>query len=67
MVVSKEVQTFVRACEHLLSVPSSLPLSDIEGDFVNFYIRELTNKYGVPKEEDRVRGSHVTFAAKTSR
>ena len=47
MVVAKEVQTFVRACEHLLSMPTSAPLSDIESDLVVYYIQELTNKYGV--------------------
>ena len=51
LVLSKEVQTFIRACEHLLSMPSSPPLPDDEGALVDYYIRELLNKYGAPKED----------------
>jgi len=51
LVLTKEVQMFIRACEHLLSMPSSPPLCDDEGALVNYYIQELLNKYGVPKED----------------
>ena len=47
LVLTKEVQMFIRACEHLLSMPP--PLCDDEGALVNYYIQELLNKYGVPK------------------
>lgn len=50
LALSKQVQTFIRACEHLLSMPSSLPLSDDEGILVDYYIQELSNKYGAPRE-----------------
>ena len=49
LVLTKEVQMFIRACEHLLSMPP--PLCDDEGALVNYYIQELLNKYGVPKED----------------
>ena len=49
-ILSKEVQEFIRTCEHLLSMPSSPPLSDDEGLLVDYYIQELSNKYGAPKE-----------------
>jgi len=51
LVLTKEVQMFIRACEHLLSMPSSPPLCDDEGALVNYYIQELLNRYGAPKEE----------------
>jgi hypothetical protein len=50
LVLAKEVQMFIRACEHLLSMPSSPPLCDDEGALVNYYIQELLNRYGAPKE-----------------
>lgn len=49
LVLSKEVQTFGRVCEHLLSTFSA-PLSDDERVLVVYYIQELSNKYGAPKE-----------------
>ena len=49
LVLTKEVQTFIRACEHLLSMPSSPPICDDERALVNYYIRELVNKYGASK------------------
>jgi len=51
LVLTKEVQMFIRACEHLLSMPSSPPLCDDEGALVNYYIQELLNRYGAPKED----------------
>jgi hypothetical protein len=51
LVLTKEVQMFIRACEHLLSRPSSPPLCDDEGALVNYYIQELLNRYGAPKED----------------
>ena len=51
LVLTKEVQMFIRACEHLLSMPSSPPLCDDEGALVNYYLQELLNRYGAPKEE----------------
>lgn len=51
LVLSREVQAFIRACEYLLSMPSSPPLSDDEGVLVDYYIQELSNKYGAPKED----------------
>ena len=53
LVLTKEVQMFIRACEHLLSMPSSPPICDDEGALVNYYIQELVNKYGASKA-DRV-------------
>ena len=58
LVPSREVQAFIRACEHLLSRTSSPPLSDNEGVLVDYYIQdiqELSNKYGAPKED----GAHT--------
>ena len=49
--LGKEVQDFVRASEHLLSVPSSPLLSDDEGILVEYYIRELCLKYGAPNRD----------------
>ena len=49
--LTKEVQMFIRACEHLLSMPSSPPICDDEGALVNYYIQELVNKYGAPKPD----------------
>lgn len=51
LVFAKEVQTFIRACEHLLSLPPSPPISDDEGAIVNYYIQELSRKYGAPKAD----------------
>ena len=51
LVLTKEVQMFIRACEHLLSMPSSPPICDDEGALVNYYIQELVNKYGAPKAD----------------
>jgi hypothetical protein len=51
LVLTEEVQMFIRACEHLLSMPSSPPLCDDEGALVNYYIQELLNRYGAPKED----------------
>ena len=51
LVLTKEVQTFIRACEHLLSMPSSPPICDDEAGLVNYYIQELLNKYGAPKAD----------------
>ena len=51
LVLTKEVQMFIRACEHLLSVPSSSPICDDEGALVNYYIQELLNKYGAPRAD----------------
>lgn len=51
LVLTKEVQMFIRACEHLLSMPSSPPLCDDEGALVNYYIQELLDRYGAPKED----------------
>ena len=53
LVLTKEVQMFIRACEHLLSMPSSPPICDDEGALVNYYIQELANKYAASKA-DRV-------------
>jgi hypothetical protein len=50
-VLTKEVQTFIRACEHLLSMPSSPPICDDERALVSYYIQELVNRYGAPKED----------------
>lgn len=50
LILSKEVQEFIRTCEHLLSMPSSPPFSDDEGILVDYYIQELSNKYGAPKD-----------------
>ena len=50
LVLTKEVQMFIRACEHLLSMPSP-PLCDDEGALVNYYIQELLDRYGAPKED----------------
>jgi hypothetical protein len=49
LVLTKEVQAFIRACEHLLSMPPSPPIGDDEAAFVSYYIHELLNKYGAPK------------------
>ena len=49
LVLSKEVQTLGRVCEHLLSTFSA-PLSDDERALVAYYIQELSNKYGAPEE-----------------
>jgi hypothetical protein len=51
LVLTKEVQMFIRACEHLLSMPSSPPLCDDEGALVNYYVQELLDRYGAPKED----------------
>ena len=51
LVLTKEVQMFIRACEHLLSVPSSSPICDDEGALVNYYIQELLNKYGATRAD----------------
>jgi len=51
LVLTKEVQMFIRACEHLLSMPSSPPLCDDEGALVNYYLQELLNRYGALKED----------------
>ena len=51
LVLTKEVQTFIRACEHLLSMPSSPPICDDEGALLSYYIQELSNKYGAPKAD----------------
>ena len=51
LVLTKEVQMFIRACEHLLSMPSSPPLCDDEGALVNYYIQELLDRYGALKED----------------
>ena len=51
LVLTKEVQMFIRACEHLLSMPSSTPLCDDEGALVNYYIQELLDRYGALKED----------------
>lgn len=51
LVFAKEVQTFIRACEHLLSLPSSPPISGDEKAFVAYYIQELLAKYGAPKAD----------------
>lgn len=51
LVLTKEVQMFIRACEHLLSMPSSPPICDDEGALVNYYIQELLNKYGASKAD----------------
>lgn len=48
LVFAKEVQTFIRACEHLLSSP---PISDDEKAFVAYYIQELSHKYGGPEAD----------------
>ena len=50
LLLSKEVQMFNRACEHLLSITSSAPLSDDERGIVDYYLQELSNKYGARKE-----------------
>ena len=34
LVITKEVQTFIRACEHLISMPSSPPICDDEAALV---------------------------------
>jgi hypothetical protein len=49
---AKEVQTFIRACEELLSLPSSPPISDHEKAFVAYYVQELSHKYDVPKADE---------------
>ena len=51
LVLTNEVQMFIRACEHLLSLPSSPPICDDEAALVNYYIQELVNKYGSPKTD----------------
>lgn len=51
LMLTKEVEMFIRACEHLLSLPSSPPIGDDEGALVNYYIQELVNKYGTPKAD----------------
>ena len=51
LVLTKEVQMFIRACEHLLSMPSSPPLCDDEGALVNYYLQELLDRYGALKED----------------
>lgn len=51
LVFAKEVQTFIRACEHLLSLPSSPLISDDEKGFVVYYIQELSHKYGGSKAD----------------
>ena len=52
LVLTKEVQMCIRACEHLLSIPSSPPLCDDEGALVNYYyIQELLDRCGAPKED----------------
>ena len=45
LALTKEVKMFMRACEHLLSMPSS-PICDDEAALVNYYIEELLHKYG---------------------
>ena len=51
LVLGKEVQNFIRASEHLISMPSSPLLSDDEGILVQYYIRELCIRYGAPNED----------------
>ena len=51
LVFAKEVQTFIRACEHLLSMPSSPPITDDEEALVAHYIQELSHKYGASKAD----------------
>ena len=51
LVFAKEIQMFIRACEHLLSMPSSRPISDDEGALVKYYIEELSHKYGASKAD----------------
>ena len=51
VVLSKEIQAFTGACEHLLSTTPSSPLSDDERRIVEYYIQELSNKYGAPKAD----------------
>lgn len=51
LVLTKEVQTFVRACEHLLSMPSLPPICGDEAALINYYIEELLNRYGATKAD----------------
>jgi hypothetical protein len=51
LVLTKEVQMFVRACEHLLSMPSLPPIGDDEAALVNYYVQELLNRYGATKAD----------------
>ena len=51
LVLAKEVQMFVRACEHLLSMPSLPPLGDDEAALVTYYVQELLNRYGATKSD----------------
>jgi len=55
LVFAKEVQMFIRACEHLLSLPSSPPISDDEKAFVAYYIQELSHKYGATTATEPLR------------
>jgi hypothetical protein len=65
VVLSKEIQAFTGACEHLLSTTPSSPLSDDEQRIVGYYIQELSEKYGAPKVTP-VRRSHLTLVTKAS-
>jgi hypothetical protein len=53
LALTKEVQTFIRACEHLLSMPPSPPIGDDETALVNYYIHELLNKYASKGDRDQ--------------
>ena len=53
--LSKEVLAFSRAAEHLLSMPSPPLHSDDERAIIDYYIMELSNKYGAQKEKEPVR------------
>jgi len=48
---AKEMQDFMRASEHLLCLPRSRRLSDDEGILIDYYLKELTARFGAPDEE----------------
>ena len=66
LVLSKEVQMFSRACEYLLSMTSSAPLSDDERGIIAYYLQELSNTYGVRKECRAGSAESVTLVTETS-
>ena len=66
LVLAKEVQMFVRACEHLLSMPSLPPIGDDEAALINYYVQELLNRYGATSRTEPVRWSHVPRVRESS-
>ena len=53
MNLRREIQTYARACEHLLSLDQQL--TDEERDLLEYYLSELSRKYLSEKPSVRLR------------